>query len=74
MVIYTKFPFSPQSWPEHEKRRGAAQRGRERTRLIYSKLPSIQDREDKRMATKQYKEYGEEPCSVADEGIGLNAT
>jgi len=25
------------------------------------------------MATKQYKEYGEEPCSVADERDGLNA-
>jgi len=39
-----------------------------------SKLHSIQDREDKRMATKQYKQYGEEPCSAVDEGIDLNAT
>jgi len=26
------------------------------------------------MATNQYKEYSEEPCSAADGGIGLNAT
>jgi len=26
------------------------------------------------MATRQYKQYGEEPCSAVDEGSGLNAT
>jgi dTDP-4-amino-4,6-dideoxygalactose transaminase len=39
-----------------------------------SKLHSDQDREGKRAATRQYMEYGEEPHSAADKGIGLKAT
>jgi excinuclease ABC subunit C len=40
----------------------------------YSKLNSDQDREGKRAATRQYIEYGEEPHSAVDKGIGLKAT
>jgi hypothetical protein len=35
-------------------------------------LHSIQDQEDKRAATKQYGQNGEEPRSAVDEGIDLN--
>jgi len=44
------------------------------TRLPHSKLYSDQDREGKRAATRQYMEYGEEPHSAADKGIGMKAT
>jgi hypothetical protein len=40
----------------------------------YSKLHSVQDREEKRIAMRRCKQYGEEPCSEVDECIGLNAT
>jgi len=38
---------------------------------FYTHLHSSQDREDKRSSDE--KEYGEELCSMADEGSGLDA-
>ncbi|MBI5557159.1 MAG: ATP-dependent RNA helicase HrpA [Deltaproteobacteria bacterium] len=45
----------------------------EKASRINPKLHSDQDREGKRAATRQYMEYGEEPHSAADKGIGLKA-
>jgi hypothetical protein len=45
-----------------------------RMNLTNFELHSDQDREGKRAAMRQYMEYGEEPHSAADKGIGLKAT